>query len=211
MSGRPVEFVENDEMIRWCPMGAVILGGQKMHSLDLRCEEDQQRFGEVLVENECACPRCFVAYCCELESIVFARVAGRIRCKRCGFRFRWYATAARWRVVEEQSVEGALDQWQTLLFQEPRPEERETPPALLRERVAELRCPICREDLLHPIRYRRGLLRVVCRNSGCRQVWGFDPTALFDADRREREQAERDSEEPEEQSRAREEMAFSGR
>ena len=39
--------------------------------------------------------------------------------------------------------------------------------------IVDLRCPICREDLLHPIRYRPGLVRVVCRNAGCSQQYGI--------------------------------------
>jgi transposase-like protein len=197
---QPVTFVEDPEMISWCPLGAVILGGQKMASLDLRREEDQQRFGEILVENECACPRCFLPHSCVLENIVFARVVARIRCKECGFHFRWYASETAWLVFEgygsREDVaagwlnargrkrvgagagrrERAKQMWQGLFgseFDEPveRVELREEFGA----HIGEFRCPICREALLHPIRYRRGFARVVCRNSGCRQQWGFNP------------------------------------
>jgi hypothetical protein len=206
--GLPVSFVEDPEMISWCPLGAVILGGQQMASLDLRREEDQQRFGEILVQNECACPRCFLPHQCQLESIVFARVVARIRCKACNFAFRWYASESSWIVYErygarEDVAVGRLNatgrerieylgdgteqrdharaMWHGLLaseFDEPlelarldHAEER----VELRKRIGEFRCPICREALLYPIRSRRGLVRVVCRNAGCRQQWGFNP------------------------------------
>jgi hypothetical protein len=164
-------------MISWCPLGAVILGGQKMASLDLRREEDQQKFGEILVENEIACPRCFAPYVCQLDSIIFAKVVAKVSCTQCGFKFRWYASEAAWLVYEQdadQDLAGIY--WRNLLMSEcDKPEERDTAPRSLQERVAEFRCPICREDLLHPIRYRPGLVRVVCRNSSCRQQWGFNP------------------------------------
>src|SRR4051812_10406885 len=182
-------------MISWCPMGAVILGGKTMASLDLNREEDQQRFGEVLVQNECACPKCFRPYACKLESIKFARVVGRIRCTQCGFRFRWYASEAtflvwdfletsvfKWHTSRDSDEPGAATQaWQELLTSEfDEPKERDTPLRGLLEFIAELRCPICREDLFHPIRYRTGLVRVVCRNAGCRQQWGFNPEQASD-------------------------------
>jgi hypothetical protein len=189
VTGRPVEFVDIPEAIHWCPFAAIVLGGQKIHSLDLRREEDQQAFGAVLVENEHACPRCFFPRCCELESIVFARVIARVRCKRCGFKYRWYASETTWRVLDNctrdeavanwKTSEHAAADWEALLISDPsnytKPEERDTAPPTLQEQVAGYRCPICREDLLHPIRYRPGLVRVVCRNSGCRQQWGFNP------------------------------------
>jgi hypothetical protein len=171
---RPVEFV--DQGLSWCPLAAVILGGQKMQSLDLRTSADQQRFGEVLVENEIGCPRCFFPHSCELESINFARVVCRISCKRCGFRFRWYATGAAWRVHEEPTEAD----WMDLLLSELEwPEQQDSPPPKLRELVADLRCAICRERLLTPIRFRRGLVRTCCRNSNCRQQWGFNPEQLL--------------------------------
>jgi hypothetical protein len=193
---QPVTFVEDPAMISWCPLGAVILGGQKMASLDLRREEDQQRFGEILVENECACPRCFLPHSCQLESIVFARVVARIRCKECGFHFRWYASESSWLVYERHGIRedvaitrgvAAADDRELaeavftgLLSSEiDQPDEKilrgRARVSTLRKEIGEFRCPVCREALLHPIRYRRGLARVVCRNAGCRQQWGFNP------------------------------------